>query len=305
MTFDYDVAIVGGGPAGLSAAVVLGRCRRRVALFDHNQPRNYAAHGVHCYLGHDGIEPHALRDKGRREAAAYGVEIIDAEVVSACALHVHGEQRTQFEVRTKSGRFVVRTLLLATGVVDVLPDIPGFKELYGQSVHHCPYCDGWEHRGQRLAAFGGNEVPAGLACALKTWSPHVTACTNGRALSDKDRQLLAESAIGIRHEKLVRLNGTGGGLEEVVFESGPPLACDALFFSADCVQRSPLAKMLGCETQEEHVKTAKKQKTCIDGLFVAGDADGDVQFAIVAAGEGATAATAINALLQQQDQGRG
>jgi thioredoxin reductase len=300
--FDFDVAIVGGGPAGLSAALVLGRARRSVAVFDHGRPRNYAAQAVHCFLTRDGIAPEELRNLARSEAANYGVQFIDEEVVAARPLASAGSDRTAFAVETATQQFVSRTVLLSTGVTDVLPDIPGFRELYGVSVHHCPYCDGWEHRDQRIAVLGANEAPAGLAASLKTWSPHVTACLNGQALDECDRKLLANHEIDCRHERVARLHSKNGILSEVVFELGPPLECDALFFRADQVQRSPLAKMLGCETDEEHVKTETKQDTCVEGLFVAGDADGDVQFAIVAAAEGAIAATAINTLLQKQDR---
>jgi thioredoxin reductase len=302
LKFDVDVAIVGGGPAGLSAAVVLGRARRRVAVFDHGRPRNYAAQAVHCFLSHDGITPGELRQLGRREAAWYGVQFIDEEVVAARDLADTREKPTAFAIETATKSLVSRTVLLSTGVVDKLPEIPGFRELYGRSVHHCPYCDGWEHRNQRLVAFGAKESPAGLAASLKTWSPHVVACTHGQELEDADQRLLEQNHILCRKEKVLRLAQRDGHLTEVVFESGPPLPCDALFFCAGQVQRSPLAKMLGCETEEKHVKTEKKQKTCVEGLWVAGDADGDVQFAIVAAAEGAIAATAINTLLQQQDQ---
>jgi thioredoxin reductase len=300
--FDFDVTIIGGGPAGLSAAVVLGRAHRSVAVFDQGRPRNYAARAVHCFLTRDGIAPDELRKLARDEAAKYGAHLFDEEVVAARQLGSTGENRTAFAVETATKRLITRTLLLSTGVADVLPDIPGFRELYGVSVHHCPYCDGWEHRDKRLAAFGASGTPAGLAASLKTWSSHVTACMNGIELDASDRRLLATQKIDCRYEKVARLVSSNGVLSEVVFESGPPLACDALFFSADQVQRSPLAQMLGCETKEEHVETEKKQGTCVEGVFVAGDADGDVQFAIVAAAEGAIAATAINSLLQKQDQ---
>jgi thioredoxin reductase len=300
---EFDVAIVGGGPAGLSAAIVLGRCRRRVVLFDHGRPRNFASQGVHGFLSRDGIRPGELREIGRREAAAYGVELVDEEVISVRVLQAH-EERISFAVETKAAKYVVRSVLLATGVVDVLPEIPGFREYYGQSVHHCPYCDGWEHRDQHLVAFCGDKPPIGLAMSLKTWSPHVTVCTNGCGVDDAGRAQLKLHDIACREEKVVRLQKASDGHMEVVFESGSALSHDAVFFNADRVQHSPLAKMLGCETEDDEdvVRTERKQKTCVEGLFVAGDADGDVQFAIVAAAEGAIAATAINSMLQKQDQ---
>jgi thioredoxin reductase len=300
---DFDVAIVGGGPAGLSAAVVLGRSRRRVIMFDHSKPRNFAATAVHCYLGLDGIAPGALREKGRNEAEFYGAQIVNAEVVAARRLPGHSERLNGFVLDTKDRSFTARALLLCTGVVDVLPDIANIYEYYGRSVHHCPYCDGWEHRDQRLVALGNNSPPVELALSLRTWSSQVIACSNGHALEPNYRRLLAQNGIDSREEKIARLHGQDGKLSAVLFESGPPLPCDALFFSSDQAQSSPLPAMLGCKFDDDHLaQTKEHQDTRIPGLFVAGDADGEVQFAIVAAAEGAIAATAINKALQEDDQ---
>jgi thioredoxin reductase len=300
--FDFDVAIVGGGPAGLSAAVVLGRSRRSVALFDHGRPRNYAAHAVHCYLGLDGIEPNVLRERGRQEALAYGVQLFDAEVTSACCTSADGAEQTSFELLTSERTVVTRALLLTTGIVDELPEIPNLRDFYGRSVHHCPYCDGWEHRDQNLAAVGTGDSGVKLALSLRTWSKHVTLCSNGEAIDSKVGRKLSANGVKFRQDGIKGLEGNDGILSQIVFATGPPLKCDALFFSASKVQPSPLAEMLGCERDDDDlVQTEKKQRTCVDGLFVAGDADGDTQFAIVAAAEGAIAATAINALLQKQD----
>jgi thioredoxin reductase len=299
---DFDVAIVGGGPAGRSAAGVLGRACRRVIVLDHGKPRNHAAQGVHCYLGLDGVAPHALRDKGRNEALAYGVQIVDEEVDAARCLPGHAEQLNGFVVTTKHRSITIRALLLCTGVVDVLPDIDNIRDFYGVSVHHCPYCDGWEHRDQSLAALGSASSVVELAHSLRTWSGHVTACLNGHSLTPSDRESLEQHDIQYRTERVRGLRGSGGQIAEILFEAGPPLACDAVFFSSDQTQRSALPQMLGCELNcDDQAQTGKKQKTNVLGLFLAGDADGDVQFAIVAAAEGAIAATAINKLLEEDD----
>jgi thioredoxin reductase len=299
----FDVAIIGGGPAGLSAAIVLGRCRRRIVLFDHGKPRNYAAQGVHCYLSAEGTPPLELRERGRNEVRSYGVEIIDREVVVARCCAPDDDAQTSFELRTAERIYRSRKLLLATGLVDVLPELPGLKELYGRSVHHCPYCDGWEHRDQRLAAFGDGNSAAGLALALRRWSPHVIALSNGDSIEESTITQLEASGITYREESIQELAGNAGALTEVHFENGPPLPCDALFFSASKVQRSRLPTLLGCATDDGGlIETGKKQGTRIEGLYLAGDADGDVQFAIVAAAEGAVAATAINRALQEEEQ---
>jgi thioredoxin reductase len=299
---DYDVGIIGGGPAGLSAALVLGRCRRRVILFDHGKPRNLAAVEMHGYLGRDGIPPLDFRSIGRREAERYDVEFVDAEVAE---VRLRREQPSEFEVRPGRGSVLrVRKLLLATGVTDCLPKIEHIADFYGKSVHHCPYCDGWEHRDKRLAALGEGDAAVGLALSLRTWSKQVTACTSGVSLKASDRQRCALNGIASREEIPMRLEGCNGQLQEIHFAAGPPLECDALFFCSDQFQRSQLPIALGCECDEQGlIVTRGKQDAGVRGLFLAGDADGDVQFAIVAAAEGATAATAINRELQDEDRG--
>jgi thioredoxin reductase len=299
---DYDVAIIGAGPAGLSAALVLGRCRRRVIVLDHGQPRNKAAVEIHGYLGHARISPMKFREIGRREAEEYGVEFLGGEAKSVCRC---GDADADFEVQVE-GRpcITARKLLLATGVKDQLPEIENLRDFYGKTVHHCPYCDGWEHRDERLVALGQGSQAVGLALSLRTWSDKVTACTCGEALNDSDRQRLERNQIALRPEHPLRLEGQGGRLMRMHFDNGPPVECDALFFSSEQGQRSKLPLMLGCKCNEHGlIQTQKKQGTGVCGLFLAGDADGDVQLAIVAAAEGAIAATAINRELQDEDRG--
>jgi thioredoxin reductase len=301
----FDVAIVGGGPAGLSAALVLGRSRRRVVVVDHGQPRNYAAKAVHCYLGLDGIKPDDLRRSGRDQSAAYGVDFINREVLSACRSETdHG---TIFELQL-DGEITVRArkILLATGIRDEIPDIANIDEFYGTSVHHCPYCDGWEHRDEHLVAFGQGDAAVELGLELLNWSATVTVCTNGKAISEKEMARLSKRRIAHRNEPVRQLLGTRKKLERIIFSSGDALSCDALFFAASKRQRSHLPSLLGCECDDVGLIVSKgKQDTEVPGLFIAGDADGDVQFAIVAAAEGAIAATAINRELQAEELARG
>jgi thioredoxin reductase len=296
----YDVSIIGGGPAGLSAAIVLGRACRRVVLFDHGKPRNDAARAVHNFLGLDGLSPSEVRARGEREAASYGAEIRKCEVTSAARLSV-GAQPPRFKLTTECGSVESRALLLATGVVDALPQIPGVHDLYGRRIHHCPFCDAWEHRGKHLIVFGDGSGLAELALTLRGWTKEITVCSNGQSIGEHERRQLAANEIELRQERIKRFVDRNSTSLEVEFASGPLLSCEAAFFSAGQKQSSALPISLGCEIDEEGlVRRDKKQMTCIQGVFVAGDAAGEVQLAVVAAAEGVIAATAINKMLQEQ-----
>ncbi len=298
----YDAIIVGGGPAGLSAALLLGRCRRRVLVCDVGKPRNATSHALHGYLSRDGISPADFLRIGREQLEPYGVEIQLREVVDA------ETAGTGFSVSLGDGRRLsCRKLLLASGVVDQLPDFEGVEERYGSSVFHCPYCDAFEQRDQPLAAYGPGRRAVGLALSLKTWSRDVTLCTGGHGrLPVGDRERLDRNGISVRSERIVRLEGEGGGLERIVFEQGEPLEPRALFFHTGQHQRSPIAERLGCQfNRRGAIRTNRLAGTRVPGLYAAGDASEDVQLVIVAAAEGAKAGFAINAALQQEERGMG
>jgi thioredoxin reductase len=296
----YDVAIIGGGPAGLSAALLLGRSRRRVIVIDHGHPRNYAAKAVHGYLGLDGIAPLELRQRGRDQCAEYGVDFLDSEVLKA--RRCNSGTSSYFELRVRDrGSVHAKKLLLATGMKDELPAVRNIEAFYGTSVHHCPYCDAWEHRGEHLVAFGRKESVVALGLELLNWSRKVTVCSDGFALSQNSAARLSREGIDYRAEAVQELMGANGILVGLSFACGETLSCDAIFFGTSQQQRSSLPCELGCECDEDGlIKAQGKQSTGMPGLFIAGDADGDVQFAIVAAAEGVIAATAINRELQQE-----
>src|SRR3954465_754569 len=169
----WDCIVVGTGPAGLNAALVLGRARRRVLVLDSARPRNYATHEMHGVLGHDGLDPADLRARGRGELARYGVDVVAAEVDDAES--VEGAVR----LTSPRGTDVARTVLLATGMLDDVPDIPGFADVWGTSAHTCPYCDGFEHRDERLAVLAAGARGEPLAGLLRQWSDDVVLLTNG------------------------------------------------------------------------------------------------------------------------------
>jgi thioredoxin reductase len=297
---DYDVIIVGGGPAGLSAALVLGRCRRRVLVCDSGKPRNAVSHGVHGYLTRDGVLPSELLELGREEVLRYGVEIMDVTVADVTV------RRRGFAVVLEDGRKLkARVVLLATGVRDHIPRLEGIEDLYGVSVHHCPYCDGWEHRDTPVAVYGHGHHGLGLALSMRTWSDDVVLCTDGpTGLRRKDRERLERNGVEIREERIARLEGREGRLERVVFTDGTTLERSALFFSTGQDQGCEIASKLQCRfTRNGSIWVDRHECTSIPGLFAVGDASRDVQFVIVAAAEGARAAVAINTAFQREERG--
>jgi thioredoxin reductase len=293
----WDVVILGAGPAGLSAALLLGRCRRRVLVCDTGTPRNARSPGVHGYLTRDGIDPWALRDAGRRELEPYDVEFCQAGGVDA---RLTGDV---FEVDLSSGERVrARRLLLATGVRDEIPPHPGFADCFGRTVHHCPYCDGWEARGQRLAVYARGRKGVGLALALLDWSHDVLLCTDGPArLEPADRRRLSTCGVRVRQEPVARLVHHDRVLERIVFAGGADEPRDRVFLNTGQAAQSDLARRLGCRFNSKGtVVTDRREQSCVPGLYVAGDASRDVQLAIVAAAEGAKAAFAINSSFQKE-----
>ncbi len=295
----YDCIVVGAGPAGLSGALMLGRCQRTVLVCDAGEPRNAQSSGLHGYLTRDGMHPGEFLRLAREDIARYPtVEFHRGEVVDV--------RRTSggFSVVCDGGlRLSTRKLLLATGVVDEVPDIDGFRELYGKSVHHCPYCDAWEWRGQPLAVYGRAEPGTALALALTVWSDDVVLCTGGPGgLTEEEEQQLGQAGIEVREDRVVRLEGGDGLLDRVVFAEGDPLSRRALFFCSGQHQRSHLAAALGVTFNAKGtVDTGSCEVTNVPGLYVAGDASKNAQFVIVAAAEGTEAAMAINKILLEED----
>lgn len=289
---NFDVLVVGGGPAGLSAALLLGRCHRSVLLCDVGQQRNLRSQAIHGLLGREGRSPAAFLEDARRELVRYRtVSVRDTRVVDVTPAGA------EFDFTCEDGT-TGRALkvLLATGIVDEVPLLAGIEELYGVSVHHCLYCDGFEYADKPVAAYGKGDKGADLAVMMKHWMTSVVACSDGTEVSPHAMRRLEMHSIPLRCERILRLEGAHGELSNIVFGRGPDLACAGLFFSTGCRQGSDLSRRLGCRRGAKGgVETdPDTEETSVPGVYVAGDVSRDVLLVAVAVAEGAKAAVAIN-----------
>jgi thioredoxin reductase len=296
----YDCIVVGAGPAGLSASLFLARYLHPVLTFHHNSPRNEYAHGVHGFLGHHGISPAELLARGRDEVTTHG-----GLIAEACVTGVKKISDDHFRVTTgvddqEVRTFEARRLLLATGLRDLTPDCPGFREFYGVSVHHCPDCDGYESRNKRIAVLGSGKKTVGYALSLLTWTDKITLITGGQAgdMSADDRRRLGSFNIDEHDKGIAALEGDNDSkqLSQILLSDNNSLECDALFFNLGTEFASDLHEMLGCQLDEECglIWVDQTQQTSVTGVYAAGDVTPNSQLAIVAAAEGAMAAIHIH-----------
>ncbi|GAA3820709.1 hypothetical protein GCM10022226_46320 [Sphaerisporangium flaviroseum] len=265
----FDVVIIGGGPAGMAAALTLGRVHRPVLLIDAGQGRNATADNMHNFLTRDGTPPAELRKLGREELAAYRtVQTTTETVTDARALDEGG-----FQLHLPgSGTAATRRLLLATGLADELPGPRGVETLWGRSAFHCPYCHGYECTGKQVAVLGTDPARVRLALQLSRFAADVALCTGGQPLDPAAQVTLESHGVAVRCEAITRLEGTDGRLEQIVFENGPSLASHAVFVLNVPRQRSDLADRLGCATFADGcVEVNEFGQTSVPGVSAAGD----------------------------------
>jgi thioredoxin reductase len=268
-TTPYDAVIVGGGPAGLSAALVLGRARKRVLVVDEARPANAVSQGVGGLLGHDRVKPADLRDSGRRQLEEHDVEL------RHCAVEDVERIRDGFLVTPAEGSPVrAHALVLAHGLRYDPPPLPGIEALWGRSVFHCAFCDGWEVRDRPLAFHGSGPAAVRSALVLASWSNDVVLCTDGAP--DPGGDILAAAGVRVRTEPIARLAGRDGSLERIEFSDGAGGRAEyreALFVNTRRDQPNGLAAALGCElTEAGTIVTDADGRTTVPGVFAAGDA---------------------------------
>jgi thioredoxin reductase len=273
MTSEWDCVIVGGGAAGLSAGLVLGRARRRTLLLDVGGQSNRAAEGIGGLLGNDGRPPAEFYAAGREELAAYdAVELRDAEALG-------GERRGDgFALELGDGsELSTRTVLLAPGMEYRYPDLPGAAERWGRSVFHCPFCHGWEVRGQDLAVLGSDEMAVHRALLLRAWSDSVTLLSDGGELAPAAAARLAGAGVEVDDRPAASVEGPGSSLAAVVFKDGSERALGGLLVGVTLHRRSDLPDQLGASRApaspltDEAVEVDAMGNAGVPGLYAAGD----------------------------------
>jgi thioredoxin reductase len=291
----YDVVVVGAGAAGLSAALVLGRARRPVAVVDAGAPRNAPATHMQGFLSRDGMAPGDFLAAARAEVLRYGVELVEDRVV---------EVGPGLVLRLASGRRLGgRRLLLATGAADELPDIPGARERWGRDFLHCPYCHGWEVRDRPIGVLGTDPGSAAHAHLLRQWSADLVFFPHTQTLTAGERAGLEVRGIRVVEGRVASLSIVDDRLHGVRLADGREIPREAVFMRPTLRPHADgLAASLGCDLDDAgFVRADEMGRTSVAGVWVAGNAANPRAQVITAAGEGSAAAIAINTDLVEED----
>ncbi|GAB6930331.1 NAD(P)/FAD-dependent oxidoreductase [Paenibacillus sp. JCM 10914] len=298
----HDAMIIGGGPAGLSAGLVLGRARKHVVIMDEGRPRNHVTRETHGFLTRDGVSPAEFRSIAREQIQAYpSVRFVEESAVSVAG------SDGDFQVTTSQGKvYRAKKLLFAVGKKDRLPVIEGLGDVYGKSAFVCPYCDGWELRDQPLVVIAKGEGAVHFAKVIAGWSDRYTICTNGPdEMTAEQREDLKRHNIPVYDTPIRLIDSSNGLVQQVVLEDGTRLPCTGIFFAPQLVTGSDLPASIGCQLNEAgSVIVDSFGKTNVPGVYSAGDAATEMYQAIVAASMGSMAAAGLNSELLMENWNR-
>jgi thioredoxin reductase len=295
----YDVIIVGGSYAGLAAGMALGRALRKVLIVDSGNPCNKQTPHSHNFLTNDGRAPKEITDLARQEIRQYPtVNFLDAFATGAF-------KRTKgFEIQTQEGeRFTAKKILLATGIKDMMPDIPGFAECWGITVLHCPYCHGYEVRHQKTGVLANGDSGFELASLISNWTDDLALYTNGRStLSEAQTNKLQRHKINIVETEIALLEHHNGNIRNIQMRDGTGRSAKALYARLPFVQHSDVQQSLGCElTEEGYIKTGAAQGTTVHGVYACGDNASRMRTVANAVSMGTTAALMVNKEIIEDD----
>ena len=297
----FDCAIIGGGPAGLNAALVLGRARRNTILFDNNRPRNAVTQESHGFITRDGIKPQEFREIAHKEIGKYPSVLYEKEEITSIT-----KKDQLFELVTSNNElYQSKTIIISTGLRDVLPDIENISDYYGKSLFNCPYCDGWELRDKPLAVIIEEQTQGfHFIQTIYNWSKDLIVCTNGKPILNPDqKRLIQNKGIKIIENKIKNFEGKNGQMEKIHFENGESIIRKGGFVLPQPIQASDFAKKLGCEYNSSGgISVDFYGRTNIPGVHAAGDASvfAPAQL-IIAAADGLKAAAGVNRDLIQKE----
>lgn len=293
-TQPYDVVVVGGGAAGLSAALVLGRSRRRVAVIDAGAPRNAPSEHLHGFLSRDGMPPADLLTAGRGEVTSYGVEIVDDRVLWI---------EPGFSVCLTSGAVLeARKILVATGASDRLPAIPGAADRWGRDLLHCPYCHGWEVRGKPLGVLATGNGSVDQALLLRQWSADVVFFAHRYGVASSGESKLAACGIEVVRGEVTRIVVEADRLRGVELEGGRVVERTAVFLRPENRPHLDAVRALRCDVDDAgFILVDDAGRTSTPGVWAAGNVVDARASVIMSAGAGAAAAMSINAALVEDD----
>lgn len=295
-----DCAIIGGGPAGLSAALVVGRGRKQVIVFDDELPRNRVTQESHGFITNDGMTPFEIRRAGEADLQKYpNIKIKRSRIVDI------QKKEERFTLLTHEGdRFEAKKIILATGLQDILPEIEGIHDVYGKTLFSCPFCDGWELKDKALALIAENQRALHMAKLLSNWTKDLIVFTNGHVLAEEDKVLLTAHSIQVIDVPIVSIDQDNGQLRSLQLANGETVEREGGFVASEFKQSAPFAEKLGCQmTKNTGIETDILGRTTVSGVFACGDNLGGPAQLVLAAAAGSQAGMGvIHELVQEEFQ---